>query len=102
MGGIPQTTTYAANKQLSELNDSFGKSSRRHDLTGEHEERNSHQRIVVGAIKHAGRNGHRIPHVRVEHEDHRAEHEHHGDGNTEAQKEKERCEKKKQFHTLSP
>ena len=100
-GGIAETAAHAADKQLSELYDAFRQAAGSHDFTGEHEEGNGHQRIVVGAVEHARRDGHRVPHVGVEHEHHGAEHEHHGDRDAEAQENEERSKKKKKFHTLS-
>ena len=82
-GGIAKAAAHAADKELGELHHALGKAAGSHDFTSKHEERDGHQGVVVRTVEHAGGDGHRIPHVGMEHEHHGAEHEHHGDRNTE-------------------
>ena len=104
-GGIAEAAADAADDELRKLDHPLRQAAFGHDFTGEHEEGDGHQGIVVRAVQHGLRDDHdehAVPHAAVIHQDHRTQDKHDGDRNAQREEAEQADQKDDKFHVLSP
>lgn len=93
MAGIAQAAAEPADRDVCKVDDSLGQAAAGHDFTGEHKERNGHQRGVVGTHDHVLRDDRQIRQAQIPHQRNGTQNEDERDGNTERNRHGQRHQK---------
>ena len=86
------------NDQLGEQDNALGQTALGHDLAGENEEGNGHQRVIVDPVDHGLRDDHEVPESRVNHQTDRRQYHHQGNRDAHEEKNKQAAKEDNQFH----